>query len=129
VKNIILAALLACFGAVAAPPAQASGGTATDCTAGCMLYTCDGSTCTLWYCSGGSGCNPIGTFTRPKSLLEKAGGNDLAYAKVCPTKTACDVYELSVSKAAKVGTFDNVEGIIELLQQGEAAQGGRSPKG
>lgn len=92
-----------------------------DCSSGCTIMTCDGNVCTIWYCSGSTGCVVEGRFIRqvPEAQRQMSTpsnpppGNKIAYVKTCQTDTLCNLYALSGSKAVLVGTFDNIDGAAE----------------
>lgn len=125
---------------------QQSAGTATDCTKGCVLYTCSGGTCTVWYCSGESGCKVVGTFDRPIGSIGPEAVSPLppssselsapslpvghsfrdriAYAKVCPSEDTCNLYALNGAHATVIGSFDNSDALIQAtIKAYDAEQG------
>lgn len=44
-----------------------------DCTSGCFIITCHRGTCTVFHCSGASGCVVTGTFPAPPDMEKSAG--------------------------------------------------------
>src|SRR5690606_39812623 len=72
-----------------------------DCTNGCTIVTCNAQMCTVWYCDGASGCKMMATY------LGVTG--EVAYAKVCPARKSCDLYELRVNEVINLGSFDNID--------------------
>lgn len=111
--------------AVATPPSAqpaADGNGPIDCTGGCTSVTCSSTLCTVWYCEGGHGCNPIGSYERrmPKAIniaSPATGGTDsnstahypeYRYVSLCPEDSVdCSVYELTTKRSTKVGHYLN----------------------
>jgi hypothetical protein len=92
-----------------------------DCTNGCTIATCNAQICTVWYCDGASGCKMMATYPNPR-VKEKAmpdrgtilgATGEVAYAKVCPARKSCDLYELGVNEGINLGSFDNIDDIVE----------------
>lgn len=145
-SNLLAPTASAASVGVSAPiqPGQLPAGTATDCTDGCVLYTCSGGTCTVWYCSGEGGCEIVGTFERPfpgvgpeavspfplgssePSAATLAAGHRfrdrIAYAKVCPSDDRCNIYALSGSHATMIGSFGNSDASIKATIEAYEAQ-------
>lgn len=84
--------------------------------------TCNGNICTVWYCSGSTGCVVEGRFIKqmPEAQQQMSGRqpgpsatDTVAYVKTCQTDALCNLYALSDNQAVLVGTFDNIEGAAE----------------
>ena len=90
-----------------------------DCTSGCWVVTCAGANCTLWRCDS-TGCTAVSTFQKPmyeqeKSLAETVvkPWDEQAFVKVCRVNRACSLFELSHGRSESIGTFDNIDAIIQ----------------
>lgn len=121
IRKAMFAAMVALGSvAVAAPPA-APRNPPIDCTNGCYLITCGfDSDCTLWHCQGDTSCQTLSRFIQPKSAGLIAGGDgaheappSTVYFKTCPEKLQCDLYELSNKGATALGSFDNIDGVVD----------------
>lgn len=123
--KIGLALLLAGFvGAVATlAPAPARADASHDCTRGCYIITCNEEVCATWRCDD-QGCRLLNTFYRNFEDIapHRAGKRlapleplepDVAHARICPAGQPCEVYELSVDGATHLGSFDNVDDVLE----------------
>jgi hypothetical protein len=78
-----------------------------NCTAGCTIITCSGSTCTIWDCNGSGGCTAVGTFpnTHPKPATDVAGSDDVTIVFTC-SGSSCTVWNCSgASGCTSVGAF------------------------
>lgn len=97
-----------------------------DCSSGCWIVACDGSSCTLWRCDE-SGCTEEKTFpdnnhvqsVGPGMSLEgqsrsTSRASDRSVVKICGP-LECSVYGLDVGKATLLGTFDNVSPVIDEI--------------
>jgi hypothetical protein len=89
-----------------------------DCTNGCYILTCNNGYCQLWYCSGATGCRVVAEFQEIEKSADASGARaslspEVAYAKICRSSMQCDLYELGGKEALLLGTFDNLEGIVE----------------
>lgn len=92
-----------------------------DCTGGCYVVTCEGGNCTLWSCDA-SGCRAVATFQKkqPKALSDAPLAileSETAYVKICPVEKSCNLLELSKGQALDLGTFDNIDSVIEHRKQ------------
>lgn len=127
---LLLSALLLLFIALLPSPARAQ--QPANCSAGCYIITCNSSSCTLWRCDAG-GCSFVTSWDRKvveapvtDSLSGKTASATpawppaVAHVSVCPPGKRCDLYELTVTEALRVGSFDNVDDLVrhrELLRQ------------
>lgn len=63
----------------------------------------------------------MATYPNPRVRVQVIGGGgkdgslvrDTAYVKVCPVKKSCDLYEIGVDEAVNLGSFDNIEDIVD----------------
>src|SRR5690606_30048836 len=87
--------------------AEEEGGGARDCSKGCYIVTCGATRCTMWFCSGATGCDVMTTFPKPQQekSLDEVIRPESAYAKVCPTKNLCEYFALDTEKAESLGFF------------------------
>lgn len=122
-------------------PAHAKIQQGLDCSAGCVIYTCDDNgLCTVWHCSGKTGCVIVGSFEMPQRVLPKSPSLDQAdssglvsdgasklssveYVKVCPSDDVCDLYQLTTSAATLIGHFDNIDATAKKLSSRVDADG------
>lgn len=118
-----LVLLSVCMLAVPSPAsAQSTGGTATDCTNGCVLYTCKSGKCTVWHCSGAQGCVVVGSFQqlaseRVRSAQASEGlQNGAVFAKICKDGSRCELIKLTTTAAVNLGSFDDLDGVVHRLQ-------------
>lgn len=110
--------------------AQVGSGQATDCTNGCVLYTCNSGSCTVWHCDGAHGCVVVGQFKQTAQTVGARGRianssaiNSAVFAKICRTERSCDLYKLTALAAIRVGTYDNIDGIVDQMKAQRAAGG------
>lgn len=116
------ALLLAGFvGAVATlAPAPARADASHDCTRGCYIITCNEEVCATWRCDD-QGCRLLNTFYRNfEDLSPLRSGKrtapvraDVAHARICPAAKPCELYELRAEGATHLGSFDNVDDVVE----------------
>lgn len=119
-------------------PTEAKADPTYDCTAGCWVVTCAGVNCTLYRCDS-SGCTAVSTFQKPLSEAKSMAGtlespwNESAFVKVCPVNRACSLYKLSQGESSFLGSFDNIDSIIQGVSaestQGESARINRGSLG
>lgn len=95
-----------------------------DCTKGCTFSTCQGSICTVWHCDDAHGCIITGSYRNPGNVAnaESQMGtpvfksfDDVAYVKTC-SGDRCQLYEVTTTKAAKVGYVENIDQILKELR-------------
>lgn len=96
----------------------------TDCTSGCYITTCSGSTCTVWYCKGEVGCVVVGSYhqkaatadgfgeDKPKAFDLSCGEGSLCPIKMC-SGPLCEVWGLVDGKYKPIGDFENIEYWLE----------------
>ena len=92
-----------------------------DCTNGCYISTCSGSTCTIWYCNS-AGCKVVGQYQKIGPNSEAAVGalafqsyDDVAYAKTC-SGDRCKLYEPTPTKVTQIGYIENIKEIVRELR-------------
>ncbi len=129
--------VLAFLGSAMVAPTVQAGEPVYNCTDGCYAVTCDASgDCKVYHCDLG-GCAIIASFRKPDAEIDdepKHGlsnrphekrlapgdtndhAGDVAYAKVC-AKEWCDIYRLSASSAAVIGTVANADDQTRRLIQ------------
>ncbi|HEX4853213.1 hypothetical protein [Arenimonas sp.] len=106
--------------AAALAPAPARADASHDCTRGCYIITCNEEVCATWRCDD-KGCRLLNTFYRNFEDLSpnRAGKRtapvtpDIAHARVCPAGKPCEVYELTADGALHLGSFDNVDDVVQ----------------
>ncbi|MBP6597798.1 MAG: hypothetical protein KA196_09850 [Arenimonas sp.] len=104
-------------------PAPARAIDSYDCTDGCYVITCNDEVCVTWFCDG-RGCRMMNswprdqaqpqTSRRPGKPAKPATG--VAYAKVCLAGKACELYELNTVEAVHLGSFDNIDDLIQYRE-------------
>jgi hypothetical protein len=85
IKGWMLLALV--LGFFSNAPARAQPSDPIDCTGGCTIVTCDGSTCWVWQCDA-SGCRIAGSYRRTSPPAQKLAPSNLieqprAFSQVC----------------------------------------------
>ena len=109
-------------------PGPARAQTLYDCTNGCYVVTCTGSVCTIWRCDP-QGCRKL--VTDPRMQPQRASGGpdrtkpvaEVAYAKICPSGERCRVFELTAHDALLLGSFDNIDDLVDYRRSLRASPG------
>ena len=130
-KRWILPALL--LSGLWMEPARAQSTDPIDCTNGCTIVTCEGSTCWVWQCDS-SGCRITGSYRRkapPAQRLTSASlaGKPRAFDQVCEvrgesacTYKTCQAGECTVSMFngkdfVQVGRVQDLDAMIERARK------------
>jgi hypothetical protein len=104
-------------------PAPARAIDSYDCTDGCYVITCNDEVCVTWFCDG-RGCRMMNSWPRDQAQPQtsRRGGKPakpatgVAYAKVCTPGKACELYELNTVEALHLGSYDNVDDLIQYRE-------------
>jgi hypothetical protein len=134
--GLLLSALLLLFTALLPTSARAQQ-QPTNCSSGCYIITCNAGSCTLWRCDSG-GCSFVTSWDRKVvegPVTDSVSGQSrakapawppaVAHVTVCPPGQRCDLYELTVTEALRLGSFDNVDDLVrhrESLRRPPARQ-------
>lgn len=129
--GLLMATLVLFASALLPSPARAE--EPTDCTQGCYVVICAETICSLWRCDA-KGCRFLSNWPKEWSdgPMAAAGPGKsaaspppVAYAKVCPDDRQCDLYEITVDQALRIGSFDNAADLVRDREQMRGA--GRKP--
>ena len=116
--GLLLSVLLLLFTALLPSPARAQ--SPIDCSNGCYIITCNAQLCSLWRCDS-SGCEYVTGWDREvaegpqlagRTAKASASPPQVAYASVCPPDRRCDLYEITVTEALRLGSFDNAADLV-----------------
>lgn len=115
-------------GSSALSQASTDGGV-QDCTNGCYISTCNGNTCTVWYCSS-KGCTMVGSYQKIGADSQSSHGgtlafrayDGLAFAKTC-SGDRCMLYELTTTKVTQMGYVENIDEIVKRLRAQHRSDG------
>ncbi len=95
-----------------------------ECTQGCYIVVCGDQMCSLWRCDA-KGCRYLSNWPREWSDVQQALARQgkapaspppVAYAKVCPADRQCDLYEISLGQAVRIGSFDNPADLVRYRE-------------
>lgn len=109
-------------------PSTARAQAPIDCSSGCYIITCNAGQCTMWRCDAG-GCTFVTTWDRKwveaqtvtgSAKQANASAPEVAHASICAPGKRCELYELTVAEAVRLGSFDNA---ADLVRQRQALRG------
>lgn len=120
--GLLMATLVLFTSALLPSPARAQD--PIECTQGCYVVVCAETVCSLWRCDS-KGCrflsnwprewsdSPLGASRQGKAAASPPA---VAYVQACPDGRACDLYEVTVNEALRIGSFDNAADLVQDRQ-------------